>query len=359
MDKVIFYPKELADLYALKTLYEYVQEQEPALEIEFAGHVDSIRARTLLKGATVKVHASTGAGEKMVGVSSDLTPANYGQDNIEIDASILKNCTKPVTYEEKHELRLKHNIRTNKPVILISYTEGTKKKTLENIADALAGPHTVIFFGYDSHYIENITANKMQDVHRIPNQNGLLKEYYALADASINGHNLGLTTSPLHNFIEATEGGPLFMVPSANVNQYGYKQLVRAGAIKECTSLGDIIHQVKNYFSQYRPLEVAAARNAHISTTRKKYLPVILDHIKQMSGQNMVMRKHDLNVHVKLEEGRKITKISHPETNWSSVNYEGIGLLPTLVSYYIPGIIKANITDAARATGIAVDKTIF
>jgi len=159
--------------------------------------------------------------------------------------------------------------------------------------------------------VHNLSPEAKSKVHII-DKYGVLKDYYAMANVAINAHNLQYTPS-LHNFVEATEGGPLFMVPSTKTAQYGYKQLVNAGAIVECKDLDDLVRKVEGFLRNFEDnTTVIEARARHLNLSRENYLPVILAKIMELIGEDIIPPESDLII---TQFGGRV-RLMHPESSW-------------------------------------------
>src|SRR3989344_167482 len=109
---VVFNVGELSEAYALRTLAEYIREHAVPLDIAFT-HIerDSVQAQQL-DGFRVK-ESCDGITDVYAGMFSD-----YSQDvnGLNIDASLLKNCAKPLSEERRLEIRNRLGMPKQGPV---------------------------------------------------------------------------------------------------------------------------------------------------------------------------------------------------------------------------------------------------
>src|SRR3989344_5689170 len=312
---ILLQVRELADLYALKTLYDYLAQnaQEGIVDVRLwlGGDIYSDRSREVLQNIPLKEQAKHSSIDTVVSCYSDLG----GSGDVEIDIYLLKNCVVPLSPEEKKELKQKYRVTSQEPVVVISYASPSSEVT--KLIETVSKYATVYVVGSGNKEDYKLSSEAERKVH-VVRRHGVLKDYYALADAAINASNLFPSTSPLHNFVEATEGGPLFMAFSTNSAQYGYRQLVEAGAIVECADAEDVATKVKAFLQYFEGKErITKARARHLAQSREKYLPVIAAQIQRSMGEE-VEHYPDTDLIISLE-GDKV-RMMHPDSNWSSYN---------------------------------------
>jgi DNA-binding transcriptional MerR regulator len=245
---------------------------------------------------------------------------NRSERTIIIDHSILKNCVKPTTKEKKSELRKKYNIQEDKPVVVVGFGGFCFPSSLESIVRSLRKYNSVYLVGSVGVNLDLVDAK-----FRV-NSEGVLKDYYALADVAMISKNTYLNVScesPLHNFVEATAGGPLFLVKPINTAQYGYRQLVQREVIREAQSADDLIAKIKKYLENPEEEKVRAQRTQHLNSSRDLYLPEISRLLNRVINESQEYFQSDL-----LAETLPPTKswffkkysskiaIGHPETKW-------------------------------------------
>lgn len=299
---------ELADAYALRTLYDYLKfnsfEERNDVELVFAK--DNAEHSVLEDCKFLEEDIS----------SDDLLIRTYSDINrilcadcidLRIDISILKNCAFFLSSEEKLRLRWKYKLETEKPVLVVGYADCDERnvKTLVNEVSKLS---RIYLMGDMSTPKGAIVVKKY----------GILKDYYAMADASVNAANLVIDIDVMHNFVEATEGGPLFMVsPDEKYRkQFGYKELSRKKLIRNCRSFDDLLNKLVAYLD--RPLEEIieekrehlGKRVRHIMKSRDKYLPAIESLIEKILNEKAKTLKSGLI----LENNNYLLR--HPETDW-------------------------------------------
>lgn len=307
---LLLHVRELADLYALKTLYDYLAQKraEGSLDAKvfFGGSIYSERSREVLQNAPTRDQFQNSSIDAVVSFYSDIG----GGGDLEIDISILKNSVAPMSNGEKAELKQKYGVKSKEPVLVIGYA--SPSPDVVEVVEAASKHATVYLVGYGKKEDYHLSPEAKAKVH-VVDKHGVLKDYYAMADVAINANNLRHLSAPLHNFVEATEGGRLFMIPSSNLAQYGYRQLVNAGVIVECTDLDDLVGKVEDSLRNFNGnSRVVEARARHLMQTRDTYLPVILAKIMQLAGEDTPVPDSDLDI---TQNGKRV-KIMHPDSNW-------------------------------------------
>lgn len=340
--------RELSELYALKTVYDYIaQKTESSLNgrVFFCGSIDSERSREVLQNAPARRRLELPSLDAVVSCYSDIG----GGGDLEIDSSILKNCVAPMSDSDKVDLKKKYGVELSGPVLVIGYA--SPSPDVIKVVQAASKHATVYLVGDGKQENYHLNPEAKARVHTIE-KHGVLKDYYAMADVAINAHNLRHTSAPLHNFVEATEGGCLLMVPSSNTAQYGYKQLVTAGVIVECADLDDLAaraeYSLRN-FDRDSNTRIVEARARHLTQSRDRYLPVIFSKIMGLIEEDIrILDSEDLEI--TLEEGRM--RIMHPDSNWGqcyspfAINLdrskEHFALLHNILESYDSGIFESS-----------------
>jgi len=207
-------------------------------------------------------------------------------------------------------------VSADKPVLTLSYGYHGGAEMVGAIHETLGSD--VEFYMFDlSHEQDQALPPNAHHIHG----RGILRYYHALADLSLNGHNLSSSPWRLHNFVEETEGGPHFLVPPDDVRQYGYAQLQEAGVVRECEDFSDLLEKIQEYVALLRsPASRAAlrmahrkARNAHLRKTRKTYMPLLSSCITTMlSDPAELVEAADLRI----ERIGNCVRVIHPETVW-------------------------------------------
>ncbi len=310
---LLLHVRELADLYALKTLYDYLAKTRADgnldVRVFFGGSIDSERSREVLQNAPTRDQFQNSSIDAVVSCYSDIG----GGGDLEIDISVLKNAVAPMSKEEKAELKQRYGVKSKEPVLVIGYA--SPSPDVVKVVEAASKHATVYLVGYGKKDDYHLSPEAKDKVH-VVDKHGVLKDYYAMADVAINANNLRHSSAPLHNFVEATEGGRLFMIPFSNLAQYGYRQLVNAGVIAECTDLGDLVDRVQDTLRNFDGNErVIEARARHLTRTRDAYLPVILAKIMQLAGEETALPDSDLDI---TQTGKRV-RIMHPDSNWGLV----------------------------------------
>ncbi len=312
---VLLHVKELADLYALKSLYDFLAHQVLSdrlnVNLFFGGSIYSERSREVLTSSPTQEQFRSASIDAVVGCYSDLGR----EGDLAIDISVLKNSVVPLTDKEKMKLRAKYEIPTDRPVLVIGYADTSSD--VARIAEAASKLATVYLVGYGEKDDLKLSKEAKKRVHLIT-KHGILKDYYALADAAVNGRNISYSAAPLHNFVEATEGGPLFMVPSSNTAQYGYRQLVDAGVIVEGKDSNDLISKLTAYLQNFdgstsmAKARAAKARARHLKHTRETYFPAILAQLRKILGEEAEIPESDILV-TDVPNG---VRMMHPDSAW-------------------------------------------
>jgi len=111
--------------------------------------------------------------------------------------------------QDKMELKQKYGVDSQGPIGVIGYAESSLY--VKKVVKAVSKYATVYLVGRNNidHY--DFSTEEKSNVHAVETK-GVLRDYYAMADVAINDRNLVGSYETLHNFVEATEGGPLFMV---------------------------------------------------------------------------------------------------------------------------------------------------
>ncbi len=290
-------PLELADAYALKTLYDYL----------VANGVDtafSVTNFSFLKG----LPQCDVVNYLNLGTLSDVSEQRCG---VSIDISVLKNCVMPMTKEQKDELKRQYGLDSGKPVLVVGFARPCS--ALADLVDA-ALPHAeIVLVGEDFRAPRRV---------RVVSERGVLKNYYAAADAAVCADNLEHSSGRLHNFVEATEGGPLFMVEPGNKAQYGYRQLAEAGVIRESSCTEALLRRLTAYLkAPVDNSEHERKRREHLMATRAKYLPAILGLIRNLMQGKTSKKCADLRVIVKSDDPVSM-RLLHPDSDWNPINLD-------------------------------------
>lgn len=317
--RVELYARELADLYGLLTLHDYLAPREPDIDFVFRADLGFARYRELLRD-----RPSIGRYDDfddrgtllpdpklIITPYSDLVPNLEREMRFYFDIAILKNAVLPPTPDTKQLLREQHGITSDKPLLLLARPE--HEETLASkIAKALRDDAHVVIYG-DADYTPPRDVKRNCDIIY---GHGLLAEMYALADAAIDCHMLAPMGVPLHNFVEATAGGPLFAIaPKHGGGQYGYRELIAAGAIREFNNLQSLVRALHAYLNDPSDApKIAARRAAHLERTRNQYLPVAHAVMRNILGRKTKVPKSDLEAGV-CSLSPTVT-VLHPESAW-------------------------------------------
>ena len=230
-------------------------------------------------------------------------------------------------------MKEKYKIESNKPIVVVgcpAVVDNFQIPELEKIVRELKDKAMIYFVGHtsDCHdYLHNINSSV-----RIIEANGVLRDYYAIADASVINRNVVFDYhDSMHNFIEATAGGPLFLVRPGNTAQYGYFELERLGVIKETGNIFDLISKLKQYLDSPNGEEIRKARALHLERSRNLYLSDILKILNKASGLSEEHPNSDLRANLwrKFSLLSKVKykprlRIFHKDTVWRPFRKEEI-----------------------------------
>ncbi len=259
--------RELADVYALRTLYDFLTADSAPYDVVFQwGEEGHERAKAVLKNC--RRASKSELADVVISVISDVSKPPREKKTLSIDIAILKNSVQPLTEQEKLELRAKYGIVSERPILVVGYADDSQKM---NALSREVGEHAEVYLVGDP-ILKDLPSEINAHVH-VVNKWGILKDYYAMADVAINGRNLRESSATLHNFVEATEGGPLFMVRPGNTAQYGYKQLVAAGVIREFAEFDELVKALKAELAggARSKIQSSEARAKHLQRTRAAY----------------------------------------------------------------------------------------
>lgn len=327
----------LADVYAFATLYDFMVEKNFDADLTFFYDSDyacdffkkliqsSLDEKISVPDFFRKPEYIFREYDAQLAGFSDLTSGTDSR-KILIDLSILKNCVEPISENERKELRKKHDISLEEKVLVIGFPRFCEmgEQNMKKLIIALHSEISIYLVG-DTHQGENCTPRKFRSSIKNVNSHGVLRDYYAMADIALINHNVVRNYRTMHNFIEATAGGPLFLVPPkvGRTAQYGYKQLVNRKVIREARSVNDLISQIKEYLENPAGEEIREQRKQHLEHSRELYLNDLLKLInKFLRRDNKPFESDLLFVPNKYSaSGNKVhldsLKVIHPETIWN------------------------------------------
>ncbi len=318
--QIQFRAGELADAYALKTLYDYLAPKNNELDIFFWETPDFYKSEGILakRRQNYALNAKTDLyvgcySDINNGFSKDLSAINPDAKHLGIDISLLKNAVIPMTRSQKLRLREKYGINSEHPVVVVGYSDRAVN-VLEKILGRLGGCANFYLVSV-LHLNLGVPREMLKRIHCIQGY-GLLKDYYAMADMVLNGDNLFLKTAGMHmhNFVEATEGGPLFIITPPNTSQYGYNEMVSSKVIRAFNDFEELVKEALGYITNFRNnTRHVAARNKHLRKTRGEYLPVIREYIRYMAGFGRTRPESGLRC---WQPDINKLRIRHPETVW-------------------------------------------
>jgi hypothetical protein len=315
----------LADVYAFSTLYNYLIENGFQADISISCDMEK-KIRKYFK-SDEDIFATDAEYDLELRSYSDL-PLSLRYGEVGIDLSILKNCVKPMSEDERKELRKRYKIPLNEKVLVLGFPglSPHNYEVIEKISKELCSLAKIYFVGFAR---AGSFSSTIQDSTKILHSHGILKDYYAMADLSLISRNLGgeYASNTLHNFIEATAGGPLFLVKPSNTAQYGYRRLKRSGVIKEAENTEDLVAKVKRYLENSEGEKIRKKRRKHLEFSRAKYLPDLMRLINKLLRISDEPLQSDLQFMTDFyfkENGLislKRFKVIHPQTKWSSEDH--------------------------------------
>lgn len=316
----------LADVYAFATLYEYLLEREFPADIEIFGCGDCRVSFIKLmenKGKDTNLY-SGGHYDLYLKGYSDLT-CTLKDKEIAIDLSILKNCVEPVSEEERKELRRNYEVPEDRPILVVGCPSSNYQgNNFRKIVRRLDTEAIIYFVG-----TVDIPKNRIGILEgKVIEECGVLKEYYKIADITMINANISKVAhmKHMHNFVEATAGGPLFLVKPENTSQYGYKQLVQREVIREAENTDDLIAKVKKYLENPQGEQIREQRRQHLELSRRNYLPEMERLLKNLLKISEEPFESDLEFEFTHKHYTSrlfpfdvnALRIIHPETTWDS-----------------------------------------
>ena len=304
--KVLLYSRELSDTYALKTLEDYVTKNNT--DINFVFNADKSSREKEVIGNSHYAEFSYLYDLALIPLSDLLVASSRipSKKILGIDTALLKNCAEPIDHNKRKELRTQYDMQSELPIITIGYAHDD----LDNVERIVSKFHKkskiVVVDSYRKQFDHPVRA--VEEV-------GALKDYYAMSDLNLSGKHFSKYKESLNNFVESTEGGPFYIIKPKKTGQYGYKELVSSGNIKEFHFLSYLIRDIEKYIKNFNPditLKHHQSHSLHISQTRSEYLPQILDIITSLAnGQNPSPLKHS---NLKLRHKKDYIEILHKDT---------------------------------------------
>lgn len=317
---ILLRPRELADIYALKTIYDYLITRDLNVDTSFYCYwrdVGSKGEEILSQLPRFDSELVTDSVDLVLSSCSDIGSGSIQRyKNLEIDICLFKNSVIPMTEREKYDIKLKYDINTKKPIVVISYVYLWDKhlcNTKRLIKEFCDKSSLYLIDICDSELESKKIPYKIRKKVNCVDIRGILKDYYAIADITIDGNYVVADDSRhLHNFIEATEGGPLFIIEPRRTTQYGYKALIKSGVIRKCIGIEDMIEKINEELNNPTKEEHFKKRNAHLKKTREKYLPIIESYITHILFGS---EKKTSNLKESIINDTTI-RLMHPETKW-------------------------------------------
>lgn len=327
MKKLIFSPYDgFADVYTMNTLYDFLVSREFKAELVYESHRLKVlcpcenklnKLIELIGKRRTDEEFSRDISDIILKGHSDINEGSGGLQNrrITIDHSILKNCVKPLTEDERKQLREKYKVPSDKPVVVLGCHTTSGNEDLAHQVMLKLKEETRAYVVGSTYFVQK---NIPQGITVVCEQ-GVLKDYYAMADISLMIDNLGdkKYQETLHNFIEATEGGPLFISKPYDKKQFGYKQLLELGVIKSANGEEDLVAKIKSYLANPNGEELREKRRKHLEKCREIYLNDLLRILNRLFNFSEEKCTSNLMVYfVDNMHSKTNLRIVHPETYW-------------------------------------------
>jgi len=320
---------EIADAYALETLYNEMKDVFPDKNIYFSVHCNADTPRKMLEKYPLLEKGHIQPDYKLVKSKPDLV-VMVGSDTTEdlsryekgpfrilvIDAPLLKAMKKFPVPGQLRKIKKEYGLENlQKPLAVMGWLphgkDGEKAKKL--ITSLIPDVHFVVTpdrKGFPALKYMNLREEELASVTEVEGI-GHLAKLSAIADVSFSGWNLAKRGDRLNNFYEQSSGGPFFLTPTANTKQYGYKELVKQGLVIPCVDIEDIINQSTAFLEQLKQTPELKNQHkkkwlAHRNKTRRKFLPEIFDRIEWL----LQSRKKP-----------QIFTYIHPESDWGGFNF--------------------------------------
>lgn len=355
---------ELADAYALETLYNEMKPLFPRDNIYFSVNYKSKESRRLLEkypqlenGLIQPDYKLNNSDADLVimarsDTTEDLSRYELGPyRTLAIDAAVLKAMRKLPTPEQCMKIRGQFGLgKTDKPLIVIGWLgaynnprdkKGEREKEQVKGLLALLTKHAHLvttpakcempvlrYCNLDETILSNIT-----EVTAL----GELAKLYAIADIALSGHNFRQYGGNLNNFFEQSQRGPIFLVPTENPKQYGYREFVMQGLVRPCRNIEEIAEQTIKHLAQLKnnPQLKEEHRKkwlAHRKKTREQFLPEIFDRI------NWILKSGN---------AKKLFTYTHPDSDWGN-HYFGDNPIETFRDDYRSKIRGSKAEEEAK-----------
>ncbi|MBI5066243.1 hypothetical protein HZA97_08465 [Candidatus Woesearchaeota archaeon] len=346
-----------AGVYAFSTLYDFLISR--GFDAEYAFFSNGSRSLCRSFNSVVREATKKEIDRRKIINSSikmqewpDLVLTNYcdvrgelselRNREVAIDVSVLKNCVTPVSEEKRKELQEKYKLPQDKPTVVIGfprapgfdnylmgrYGEFLDFGSLKDVIDAIQKDTNIYFVGSVSDVVKSfVSSSGLTNVVNVIEAFGVLRDYYAMSDVAMISSNIKFSNNHLvhlHNFVEATAGGPLFLVSPLNTKQYGYKQLKQLGVIRESLHTAELIDQVKKYLQTPQGEQIRELRRQHLESSKEVYLNDLLRLFNRILNRSEQPFQSDLVAnlcpyHPWLLFGKDYhprLRIAHPDTKW-------------------------------------------
>ena len=331
-----------ADIYSFATLYEFLIKNNFEANFKISPSVQSSEDFKNLVEQNIGKNTRLGiisSGEYrysprdfdiVLNSYCDL-PIHLTPNELAIDLSILKNCVEPTTREKKIELRKKYDVPLEEKVIVLGFPSPSscEEYSLSKVISELFSKANLYLVG-TTRIPSDLPKEARDLVTDVYSRDGILKDYYALADVAMINWNIEKNNRTLHNFIEATAGGPLFLVPPDEgfTKQYGYKQIVKRRVIREAENTDHLIKKVKQYLQNPEEEYVREQRTLHLAQSRELYLTDLMRLLNKLLRISDEPFESDLqfisDIYSKSRKEIFLNKLKiiHPQTVWSMNDYE-------------------------------------
>ena len=329
---------ELADAYALKTLYNELKSIFPNDHLYFSLAPRSGIPPEIFEGYPVLKHGiiqpdyelNKSKPSMVIMVRSDTTedlPRLEGGKyrTLCIDASLLKAMRPLPSNERCHEIKERYKLDgIERPLITLGWlgyynksietVSKQKKRQTEKLISLLAErAHLITTPGRcndSSLETYDLSRETLSNITDVPGW-GHLADLYAVSDVALSWANFWKCGGNLNNFYEQTQGAPFFLVPTKNAKQYGYNEFVGQGLVRPCKDLEEITQKIIEFLDELgnNPQIKENHRQkwiTHREKTRENYIPKISERIDWILNSG---RKSEVFTYV------------HPESDWGDVDF--------------------------------------
>lgn len=316
--------REMADAYALETLYHEMKPFFPNDNIYFSvknrahnNTKDVAERYPYIAHGDYSLHHSKPnlVVQVMSDTTEDLSRYELGPcRTLVIDAALLKAMRKLPSPKQLKKIKKEYNLdKEQRPIAVmgwIPYKEGKRaaKKLILSLIPDVRFVATPDRNGYPTLKYMKLKEDELAHITEIEGT-GHLSKLHAISDISFSGYNARKHGGRLNNFYEQSQGSPFFLAPTANTKQYGYKNLVEQEIVRPCKNIEDIIEQSTTFLKQLKANPEIKKQHrkkwlAHRNKTRHEFLPKIFDRINWILNSG---NKKEIFTYV------------HPESDWDGI----------------------------------------